>query len=297
MSSPPTKSDKPLTPRHAWLPLTPRGVAAFAYATLTRLIIVQLIFAAIVALTVIWFLRVAWFPVVTQAAHRLPETGAIRGGELDFGGPSPQRLAENARLAIFVDVADAGTTGQAADLEVTFEKGRVTFCGALGCGSRPYDRRYISDFNRAAVEPAWGAWQWPITALAAIATVISLMVMWWVVAFLYLPLAKLLAFFANRRVTLAGAWKLSAAALLPGALIAGAGLLLYGFGTIDLFRFALVCLLHILAGLVFVVTSPFFLPAVSGFKPGKNPFSPPAPKNAPTQRTKPASPFSWRRDD
>ncbi len=294
MSSPQNKSDKPLTPHHAWQPLTPRGVAAFANATFTRLFMVQLIFAALVAVAAIWFLRAAWFPVIAEAARQLPERGAIRGGELEFGGPSPRRLAANARLAIAVDVAMSEPSGNAADIEVTFEKNGVAICGALGCGWHPYERRYIIGFNRSEAEPAWGAWQWPITALAALATIISLLVMWWALALVYLPFVKLFAFFADRRVSWSGAWRVSAAGLLPGALIVATGLLLYALGPIDLFQFALLYLLHILAGLVFVMTSPFFLPTVAPFKQGKNPFGSTSPvsESVPTKPTKQDGPFS-----
>ena len=36
MTAPHPSPDKPLTPQHAWQPFTPRGVAAFGSATLTR---------------------------------------------------------------------------------------------------------------------------------------------------------------------------------------------------------------------------------------------------------------------
>jgi hypothetical protein len=297
VSSPPSKPDKPLTPSQAWQPLTPRGVAAFAHATFTRLIVVQLIFAVMVAVAVIWFIRVAWFPVVTEAMRRLPETGAIRGGELDFGGTSPQRLAENARLAIGVDVNSVGIEGQAADLEIIFGKNHLTICGALGCWKRAYGQNYIIGFNRSETEAAWGAWQWWIIGFVAIGTVVVLMTVWWAVAFIYFLPARLFAFFADRKMTLAGAWRLSAAALLPGALLVAAAILLHGLGTIGLFQFVLIHALHIVAGLVFVITSPFFLPVVV-VHPGKNPFGPPpSSESVPKKSRSTASPFSRRRRD
>jgi hypothetical protein len=272
VSSHQQQSDKPLTPRHAWQPLTPRGVAAFATSTLTRLVLVQLVFALITAVAVLGFLRLAWFPVIEEAIQRLPDTGAIRQGELAFAGESPKRLAENAHLAIVMDVNQTANAGRTGDIEVTFEKNRVAICGALGCWHQAYDRRYTVSFNRPELAPAWGAWQWPAVALITLATVASLLVMWWSAALVYLPLVKSIAFFKDRAVTWRGAWRLSAAALLPGALIVTAGIILYGFGAVDLFRLGLLYILHIIAGLVFVVTSPSFLPAIAGAKGGKNPF-------------------------
>jgi hypothetical protein len=91
---------------------------------------------------------------------------------------------------------------------------------------------------------------------------------------------------------------MSAASLLPGAVIVASALVLYGFGLIDLFHLTLLYLLHILAGVVFVLTSPFFLPAVATSRPGKNPFGsvPLVSKNTPAQSMKRSSPFS-RRDN
>jgi hypothetical protein len=52
-------------------------------------------------------------------------------------------------------------------------------------------------------------------------------------------------------------------------------LLLYGFGVIPLFQFGLLYALHVVAGLVFVITSPFFLPKISALPDLKNPFNAP----------------------
>ena len=289
VSSPQTISDKPLTPRHAWQPLTPRGVAAFAPASFTRLFFVQFIVASLFVLAMLGFLRVAWLPVVMEGVRQLPETGAIRGGELDFPGSSPTRLAENPRLAMVVDLAAAGTTGRTADLEVTFEKDRVVVCSPIGCWGRIYPRDYIISFNRAEVEAAWGAWRWALMTILVVATVVTLLLTWWVVGLIYVPLVKVFTLFADRHITWAGAWRLSMAALLPGALMVAGAILLYTFGTIDLLRLALLHLLHIIAGLFFVITSPYFLAPVSA-KTGANPFG------SPPQASQPASPFSRRSD-
>ena len=279
-------------PRHAWQPFTPRGVAAFAGATLTRLVLVQLIVAAVVVLALLWFLRVAWFPVVTEAIQHLPQAGVIRHGELFYTGESPERLAGNSRLGVTVDLAGTRGAGQVAELELTFEKNRVLVRGPLGDWWQPYDRDYIISFNRPELEPAWGAWRWPVIAGVVIGTVVSLFLSWWTVALLYLPLVKTLAFFADRRVTWRGAYRLSAAALLPGACLVAAGLVLYGFGAIDLFRLGLLYLLHVLAGLAFVITSPFFIPKLSRATIGKNPFGGSTESKPETTAPPPPNPFA-----
>jgi hypothetical protein len=97
---------------------------------------------------------------------------------------------------------------------------------------------------------------------------------WWSLALLYVPLVKFIAFFADRAVTWGGAWRVAAAALLPGACLVALALLLYGSGVIPLFQFGLLYALHIVAGLVFVITSPFFLPKIFTAPGAKNPFGP-----------------------
>ncbi len=276
MSSSQQRPDKPLTPREAWQPFTPRGVAAFANGTLTRVVLAQLAVALLVAASVVWFLRVAWFPVITEAIEHLPPTGMIRQGELNFNGDSPTTLAGNTRLAVVVDIERSQSAGHAADLQVTFEKNRVAVCGSLGCWWNRYEPAYAVSFNRSEVEPVWGAWRGPILFAAALCSIIALYVMWWSVALIYVPVVKFIAFFTDRRVTWRGAWRLSAAALLPGAVIAALALVLYGFGGVDLFRMGLLYLLHVGCGLAFIGTSPFFLPKDLVSKPG-NPFNTPEP--------------------
>jgi hypothetical protein len=275
LSAPKKLPDKPLTPQHAWQPFTPRGVAAFGFATTARVLLVQCVVTALVVIALIWSVRAAWTPVIGEAIQSLPETGHIRRGELIFSGASPQRLAENSQLALIVDLDGTREAGQVADIEIAFEKKRVVLRGPIGAWWRDYGSSYQFSFNRPELTPWWDAHRWAILALLALAVIVSLFVMWWSLALVYVPLVKFIAFFADRAVTWGGAWRLSAAALLPGACLVALAFLLYGFGVIALFQFGLLYALHIVAGLVFVITSPFFLPKISTLPDLKNPFSAP----------------------
>src|SRR5438477_11837048 len=77
----------------AWQPLTFGGVAAFARASLKRLLLIQLICAAVVTGTVIWFFEQAWLPMIFEAVRQMPSEGEIRSGRLEWRGESRQRLA------------------------------------------------------------------------------------------------------------------------------------------------------------------------------------------------------------
>lgn len=275
MTAPQPTPDKPLTPAHAWQPFTPRGVAAFGLATFTRVFLVQGAVAVLVGIALIWALRAAWVPVISEAIQKLPETGIIRRGELNFTNESPQRLAENSHLAVVIDLDGTREAGQVADVEVAFEKKRVVLRGPLGAWGREYGSDYQFSFNRPELTPWWDARRWTLLALLAMAMAVSLFAMWWALALLYVPLVKSIAFFADRAVTWGGAWRVAAAALLPGACLVALALLLYGSGVIPLFQFGLLYVLHIVAGLVFVITSPFFLPKISALPDLKNPFNTP----------------------
>jgi hypothetical protein len=272
VAAPPKAPDKPLTPQHAWQPFTPRGVAAFGVATLTRIILAQFFVALLVGATFVWCLRLAWVPVISDAIEKLPDAGVIQKGALNFPGESPQRLAENSRLGIVIDLAATREAGHVADLEITFEKTRVVFRGQLGAWAHAYDPRNTISFNRPELAPWWGAWRWAVLTLLALALMVSLFVMWWSLALIYLPIVKFIAFFSDRAVTWRGAWRLSAAALLPGACLVALALFLYGVNAIALFQFALLYALHLVVGLVFIFTSPFFLPKLPEAAAPKNPF-------------------------
>ena len=92
----------------AWQPLTAKGVAVFARASVGRLLVVQLIVAALSAATVVWFLQTTWFPTIRASINQLPDGGDIVGGKLNWTGTSPDRLAESRYLALAVDLQHNG---------------------------------------------------------------------------------------------------------------------------------------------------------------------------------------------
>lgn len=287
-------SETVLTPRHAWQPLTPRGVAAFAPATFTRLFLAQLTVAALVGLAVIWFLHAEWFPVVRQAIGKLPDDSMIQGGALRWTGATPAILAENRMLALVVDVEDAGGTGRSADMTIVLHKNRLTFCSLAGCWEVGYPAGWRVGLNRPELEPWWGAWHWPILAVVVLLVMVALLAGWAVLATVYFPFAKLAGFFADRELTWAGSWRLAGAALLPGAFLNMAGLFFYSIHALDLIHLGLIYVLHIVCGWVFIAASPFFLPKEPAVAAAAlNPFvSPAPPEPGPPSKPELENPFS-----
>jgi hypothetical protein len=235
-------------------------VAAFSRASMGRLLLVQLLIALLVAGSVIWFLAAAWSPVIREAIRQLPDTGAIEGQRLQSPHDSTAPLADNRFLSIVVDMAGTGAPSRAADLRVEFRRDNFTCCSLLGCLTFSYPRGQTVQFNRPELESRRIAWQSTLYVAAGIGVVAWLFASWLLLATLYWPVVRLYAFFKDRQLTLAGSWKLAAAALLPGALLVTAGLVLYGLGVIDLLRFLLLWGLHLMLGWVYLFISPLCLP-------------------------------------
>ena len=258
-------------PTFAWEPLTPRGVAAFARASLERLVVVQSLFAALAAAAVVWCLSDGLFPVVDEAVRELPGQGEIRGGKLDWMGDSPVLLAENHFLSISVDLDHAGTLRSPADFQLEFGRNSLRVLSLFGEGELAYPSDYIFAVNQPDARPVWGAWAQDLLALAAIVSLFGLLLTWAMLATLYTLPVWLICFFSNRDLGLSASWKLAAASLLPGALLMSLSLVCYEFQVFDLVQFCFAASLHLVLGWVYLFVSPMFLNRVlTAEKP--NPF-------------------------
>ena len=256
----------------AWEPFTPRGVAAFARASFQRLVIVQTCVALLAAAAVVWVLSNGLFPTINAAISRLPETGEIRAGKLDWRGDSPALLGEGRILAFSVDLDHGGTLRSPADFQFEFGRESVRLFSLLGDQEWPYPPGYVLAANRTDARPAWGAWVPDILGLAAIATFFGLLLTWMLLASIYFVPVWVVCFFSNRDLGIGASWKLAGAALLPGALLLSLSLVLYALGAFDLLQLCLAFGLHFVIGWIYLFVSPMFLNRV--LPAGKkNPFN------------------------
>lgn len=258
----------------AWEPLTPRGVAAFAHARLGRLLLVQFIVALLAAASVTWFLDDSIFPVVRAAIQNLSAAGEIRSAKLDWRGDSPKLLAEERFLALDVDLNHDGRLNATADVQVEFGKETIQTSALLGYLEFPYPAGPPLPFNRTELEPLFDAWASTILFAAFVAAALGVLASWWLLATIYFLPVWLLGFFVNRDLNFRRSWKLSGAALLPGALLMAAGILLYDFGVVDLVQFGFIFGAHFVLGWIYVFVSLLFVPAISTTSPKGNPFVP-----------------------
>lgn len=263
----------------AWEPLTPRGVAAFAYASGGRLFVVQFLVALLVAASVVWFIHSAWSPTIREAINHLPDKGEIRSGQLDWHGASPQLLAEGTFLAFTVDLKHAGDARSPAHVGVELGKEKFYVHSLLGYAEVNYPRGWIVDFNREKLAPWWGAWQPALLALAALGVMVFLFISWFALATFYAVPVWVLFFFANRDLKLRECWRLAGAALMPGALLMVVGIVLYDFGVVDLVGLGFIAAGHLMLGWIYLFICPLFLPRAGETKrEGKNPFVEPRAK-------------------
>lgn len=258
----------------AWDPVTPRGVAAFAHASLERLLLVQFIIALLATASVVWFLHDGCCPTVNAAIVQLPASGGIYYGRLDWPDASPKLLAEGRFLAFVVDLQHSGAIHSPAPFQIEFGRESISVFSLFGEAEFHYTSDRGMPFNQPELEPLWGAWKPDLLAIAALATLFSLLVSWVLLATIYFLPVWLICFFANRDLNFRQSWKLAAAALLPGALLMTAATLCFKSNVFDLVQFCFAFAMHLVVGWIYLFVSPMFLRrALPTEKP--NPFSTP----------------------
>jgi hypothetical protein len=256
----------------AWEPVTPRGVAAFARAPYERLLVVQCLLALAVALIVVWVLAHGFFPTLSDAIDQLPDTGQILQGELTLPDASTRLLAEGPFLAFIIDPKHSGTIRSPAQFQFEFGGDSLLVFSLFGAVEIDYPSDQSFYFNRTDLQPKWGAWEPDILGLAGVAVFMGLIVSWNLLATAYFLFAWLIAFFANRDLSLIQSWRLAGAALMPGGFLMALSLWLYGVGAFDLVKLCFAFGMHLIIGWIYLFVSPLFLHRAVPAS-GKNPFS------------------------
>jgi len=270
---------KPLAPRPlrvAWQPLTFRGVAAFAQAPWRRLLLAQALTALLCAASAVWFLAHCYAPVLTQEIQKMPEGASLTGGQL-AGLPGTQ-ITETKFLSIAATADEDADLDQSADVQIALRRDHLEISSilssALGSLEFDYNTQSALDLSRSHLEPWWGAWRPVVLVGAGFAVAVGLLLVWSVLAWIYAPAAKLVAWFCDRRLSWAGAWRLAGAALLPGAVLMALGLVFYGWQLVDVFGLGYFATVHLLAGWVYALAAPVFAPPLVSADKICNPFHP-----------------------
>ncbi|MGA9780127.1 MAG: hypothetical protein ACLPRE_08360 [Limisphaerales bacterium] len=258
----------------AWVPFTPRGVAAFAGAGFGPLLLVQFIAALLAAAAATWFVDNIGFPAVTAAIQQLPPTGEIRSGQLNWPGRSPELLATGRILTLDVDLDHSGQIGPTSDVQIEFGRETVRVFSLFGYLEWNYPSGYVIAFNRNTLEPLWGAWAMEILIMAGVVVAMGLLLSWSLLATIYFLPLWLLGFFANRDLNFRQSWRLAGAALMPGAILMVAAVFLYGIGFLNLVSFSFIFGAHFVIGWIYLFVSLLFVPRASIATGKGNPFQP-----------------------
>jgi len=263
--------DEPLL---AWLPLTLRGVAAFAHVSLRRVVIAQLLFASAVGAAFALLIETTWFATIRETIATLPASGQIQRGQLEWPPPVPTDLASSRFLKFSIDPAHSGELGQESDVAIELGRTNIWIISLLGYLEAPYPGGWSIALNRVDLEPWWGAREPFLVIGTGVAMSLLLLVLWWALGTVYAVIAWVLAFTANRALTLTDAWKLTGAAQLPGALVLAASLLSYRLGWLSLLHLLLSLALSLAVAWFYVICTPFLLPAADKESAAKaNPFT------------------------
>jgi len=212
---------------------------------------------------------------VRAAIRKLPDTGAIRSGRLEWPADPPQLLAEGRFLAFIVDPHHSGQIHSSADVQIEFGRETLRVSSLLGYTEWKYPSDWTMAFNRTELEPLWGAWEPEWLGIMVLAVAAGLMLSWVVLATIYFLPAWLVGYLTNRNLDFRGSWKLAGAALLPGALLLTAAVVLFALAVLDLVQFCFCFGAHFVLGWVYVFLSQLFLPRMNSRSPTSNPFSPP----------------------
>jgi hypothetical protein len=267
-------ADGATPPRPAWQPFTFGGLAAFAGARLGRLLLAEFLAAIVVSGSVVYFLQRAYAPVIVQAIQKMPETGKISKGRLL--GIDTTLISETKLLAIAVTPATSEQIGQSADVQIQFRPDDLR----IGTVFRPdwgwefvYGRGATLNLSRSNLEPWWGAWRPVLLAAAGVGTLVILFGMWAVLALIYTVPAKCVAWFGDRELSWGSAWRLSSAALLPGALLMGAATIFYGLQAVDLIGLVFFFVAHLLIDWVYIAGGAWACPRFCPNVLKQNPFT------------------------
>jgi len=261
-------------PPAAWQPFTFGGVAAFADARLTRLLAAELAAAILLAVAAVWFLHRAYCPVILQFIQTMPDSARVDGGILK--GVPQTLMAESQFLAMVAKPQSGEDIGQDADLQIQLRQSDVC-AGSVFWPDWGWDWQYgpgaSLNLARSNLEPWWSAWQPVLLAGAGVAVVLGLLLVWAVLATIYMVPAKFMAWVADRFLPWGGAWRLSSAALLPGALVMAGAMVLYGWSVIDLVGLSFFAAVHLMIGWVYLVGGSCKTTCLFPDEPKGNPFT------------------------
>ena len=241
----------------AWNPLTPGGVASFANAPLGQLFQTQGIVAFLIWLVFMFYLSQSWAPAIDQTIEQIPPGSRFSGGRLHLPGPPHFQLSDNRLVGITRTSPDAPDS--VSDIKVRLMTNHWQVSTLFGYVALPYPTGEI-ELTRDGLSPRWGAWRTAIIPLVAGVAAVMVWLSWAMLAAIYSWPIRVIVFFRDKLTTRLGSWKLCSAALLPGALMMTAAILLYTIGQMPVAGLTLAFAIHFILGWVYIASGAIALP-------------------------------------
>jgi hypothetical protein len=262
--------DAPLVHRSLPIPTTFGGVAALASGPGRWLSCWQILMALASAAVVAWAVDATLGRDLSRAAERLPASGEIRGGRLDWGQRPRRILFQGPFLGVVVDPTAARDAGLTSDFTLSIEPDRFAVRSLFGWWQVAYPPDLRLKLGRLDVTGALAAWMQPVLLAVGVGVFFGLLGTWTVLSFLYGTLLWAFAVTTGRTPGLSVAWRLAGASLLlPGALMTAA-IALYATRELSLVGLMAALPIHVVAGWIFCIGGTAHLP-----RPAANPFQPP----------------------
>ncbi len=260
-----------------WHSFTPRSAAGIAAHPEGRLCRVQCCVALFVAAACVWLLHHQWVPAIGQAIARLPHPGgSVKGGLLHWPEARPRMLTPVDAppfLHVIVDPLDEEDHSLIADIQVELRERSLQVSSLFGFVRVGYPQGWDLKLDREWLGPWWESRRPFLLAALGAGVVAVLLLMWNLLAFGGAWMVRAFALFADRQASFMVCWRLAAAALMPGAVVLGMGILCYSMELLPLTGLVVVYALHLLITGAYWVAAPFFLPPLGSAASASNPFA------------------------
>ncbi len=227
-----------------------------------------LIAATLVAVVTTWGVVRCWFPVISEAAEKLPQTSSINSGTLQWPDSSPLLLSANKYLSIVVDLNFDSSLGLDSDVAIVLGQRSFRIYSLAGYVEFPYPPSI--PLYREVFKPWWNAWKDILPLFVGTLIGLTILALWSVANVTILaPVGLALAICTRRKTNLLTTILIgyfATAITSPALILAILSYILWG---VELIQFIAVTSLHPTIALLLTLSITMLLPR----KPEPNPFS------------------------
>jgi hypothetical protein len=270
----------------AWQPFTFGGVAGIGRGSFFGLLVLESVFALVVAVGMTLAIHLAWEPLFNDLIGQLPESGLIEDGRLQWPDEGQTIALEGNFLALGIVPRGELPTSLSADVMLTCGSDAFRFASQIGYLDVAYPSWLNIPLNNKVLAPWWEAWRLALMVGCVAALAVSMLVMWSVLGLLYAMLPFVLSYFSKNKCSYSQGWKLASASLLTPSLIVGIAAVLYGMALINVILLVFFYLTHVVVGWVYLLVSSLIAVFGASQVPSEDrdgPFS---------AKRKPSNPFS-----